>query len=390
MIIIEIVFAIVLLVSIFFTLQLLLGLRSKPPHISATFCAHRCVILIPAHNESLGIINTLLSAKSEINEGDVVLVVADNCTDNTAQVAKENGAICIERENTKNIGKGHALQFGIDYIKDMSEVFHTIVVMDADCIFAPNCLNELLYASQSEDCVAQALYLMKSPNKQNIKLNINEFTWIIKNWIRPLGRKKLGISCHLQGSGMAFPMRILNKYSLASSNIVEDLELGLNIVKGGDKVLFKQHAVVTSLFPENEEGLDIQRKRWEHGHLSIVGKMPKTIFIGLLKLNFRLALQAIDAAIPPAVIWIMIIMLMGLATIIYGVFYQFSWAIAYLTSISFLTFSLICCWLYYGRDILTLTQLKGMVPFVLSKFTIYKSFVSNREKTWVRTKRDDE
>jgi cellulose synthase/poly-beta-1,6-N-acetylglucosamine synthase-like glycosyltransferase len=389
MIIIEILFAIVLLVSMFFTLQLLLGLRSKPEHIDSVFYADRCVILIPAHNEGSGLINTLLSAKSEMKEGDMVLVVADNCTDNTAQISRENGVICIERHNTNNIGKGHALQFGIDYIKDMSKVFHTVVVMDADCIFAPNSLHKLLYTAQTEDCVAQALYLMKSPNRQNIRLNTNEFAWIIKNWIRPLGRKKLGISGHLQGSGMAFPMHFFSKYSLASSSIVEDLELGLNIVKGGDKVVFTQQAVVISQFPENEEGLDIQRKRWEHGHLSIVTKMPKTILSGLVKLNFRLVFQAIDAAIPPAIMWILFVVLMGVITIIYGVFYTFSWAIAYLTSITFLILSLVCCWLYYGRSVLTFTQLKGIVPFVLSKFTIYKSFVSNREKTWIRTKRDD-
>jgi cellulose synthase/poly-beta-1,6-N-acetylglucosamine synthase-like glycosyltransferase len=390
MMIIEIILLTVLVMAIFFILQLLLGLRSKSVPTDSMFSAGKCAILVPAHNEGLGLINTLNSIKSEIKHGDLILVVADNCTDSTAKGARDNGVICIERDDRTGLGKGHALQFGIDYIKSLNETFDTVVVMDADCVFTPNSLHRLLYASQTEDCVAQALYLMKSPNKQNIKLNINEFTWIIKNWIRPLGRQKLGISCHLQGSGMAFPLRILDKYSLASSSIVEDLELGLDIVKGGDKIIFAEQAVVTSQFPENEEGLAIQRKRWEHGQLSVVAKIPRIILSGLLRRKPKLVLQAIDALIPPAVMWVLFMLLMALASFVYGVFYEFTYAQAYLICIALLTFSLVCCYLQYGRRILPPSQLTGILPFIMSKFTIYKSFVSKREKTWVRTKRDDE
>lgn len=394
MIIFQVMFSLVILVSIFFSLQLLLGFKSRRKSalhkVPSTTVRRKCAILIPAHNEQAGIRETILSVKAELQAGDIILVVADNCSDDTAIVSKANGAHCIERQNDMYVGKGYALQYGVDHIKQMDEGFETVVVMDADCLFEKGSLNSLLHVSQKDDCVAQALYLMKSPNKENIKLNISEFTWLIKNWVRPLGQKKLGISCHLQGSGMAFPMQVLNKYSVASSNIVEDLELGLNIVAGGDKIIFVESAVVTSYFPENQEGLDIQRKRWEHGHLSTVAKMPKTMSSGLVNGNIRLFFQALDAAIPPTIIWILFLCLMFSLTLVYGFIYQFNWAIAYLIALGVFMISLILCWFNYGQNILTASQLRGLIPFVLSKFSVYRSFVSDREKTWVRTKRDDE
>jgi cellulose synthase/poly-beta-1,6-N-acetylglucosamine synthase-like glycosyltransferase len=394
MIVFQLVFGLVLLVSFFFSLQLLLGLKviSQNSSQSASIKSGRgkCVILVPAHNEQGGIEKTIVSAQAQLQTGDIILVVADNCSDNTASVARTNHAYCVERQNDVYVGKGYALQYGIDYIKQIDETFETVVVMDADCLFEKDSLDLLLHASQKDNSVAQALYLMKSPNKDNTKLNISEFTWLIKNWVRPVGQKKLGISCHLHGSGMAFPTQMLNNYSLASSNIVEDLELGLNIVKGGDKIIFVENAVVTSYFPENEEGLDIQRKRWEHGHLSIIAKMPKTMLSGLINRNFNLFFQALDAAIPPITMWVLFLGFMLIITFVYGFIYQFTWALAYIVNLGIFISSLILCWYTFGQKILTTAQLKGLLPFILSKIGVYRSFVFNRERTWVRTKRDDE
>jgi cellulose synthase/poly-beta-1,6-N-acetylglucosamine synthase-like glycosyltransferase len=394
MVIFQLVFGLVLLVSFFFLLQLLLGLKSISQNSSQSPSAKsgrgKCVVLVPAHNEQGGIDKTILSAQAQLQTGDIILVVADNCSDDTASVARTINAHCIERQNDVYVGKGYALQYGIDHIKQMDEIFETVVVMDADCLFKKDSLDLLLQASQKNNSVAQALYLMKSPNKDNTKLNINEFTWLLKNWVRPLGQKKLGMSCHLQGSGMAFPMQMLNNYSLASSNIVEDLELGLNIVKGGDEIIFVENAVVTSYFPENEEGLEIQRRRWEHGHLSIVAKMPKTMFTGLANRNFKLFFQALDAAIPPTTMWVLFLGLMFTITLVYGFIYPFTWALAYAVNLGIFIGSLVLCWFTFGHKILTTAQLKGLLPFVFKKIGVYRSFMSNREKAWVRTKRDDE
>ena len=391
MILLDIVFFIVAFVSAFLSLQLFLGLRnSNSVEVNNSNNTLPCVVLIPAHNEALGIAKTIMSARKEVKESDLILVVADNCSDSTAAVSRDAGAICIERTNLELVGKGHALQYGVDYLTENDVEFATVVVMDADCLFGEGSLLALLNASQTKNCVAQALYLMRSPNKGNIKLNISEFTWLIKNWVRPLGQKRLGISCHLQGSGMAFPKSVLNKYSLASSSIVEDLELGLHVVQGGEEVTFVPHALVTSEFPENNEGLENQRKRWEHGHLSVVKKMPSMMLQGLKQLNFRLFFQALDAAIPPTIMWIIFTILTLVVSFIAAIFDGFYWSTVIGLCISVFAFAIVCVWFKYGKKILPPAQLKGMIPFVLSKFSIYRTFISNREKNWVRTKRDNE
>ncbi len=391
MILLDIVFFIVAFVSAFLSLQLFLGFRnSNTVEVNNSNHTLPCVVLIPAHNEELGIAKTIMSARKEVKEGDLILVVADNCSDNTATVSRDAGAICIERTNLELVGKGHALQYGVDYLTENDVEFATVVVMDADCLFGEGSLHKLLNASQTKNCVAQALYLMRSPNKDNIKLNISEFTWLIKNWVRPLGQKRLGISCHLQGSGMAFPKSVLNKYSLASSSIVEDLELGLHIVQGGEEVTFVPCALVTSEFPENNEGLENQRKRWEHGHLSVVKKMPIMMLQGLKQLNFRLFFQALDAAIPPTIMWIILTILTLVVSFIAAIFDGFYWSAVIGLCISVFALATVCVWFKYGKKILPPAQLKGIIPFVLSKFSVYRTFVSNREKNWVRTKRDHE
>ena len=389
MIVVNVFLLIVLAVAIFFCLQLLLGLTKPQSTFTPKMERDPCIILIPAHNEENDIGKNLQAIKSQLEEGDKILVVADNCSDNTAAICRNENAMVIERTNTTQIGKGYALQYGVDYIKTLPEPWRTIVVMDADCQFTEGSLNTLVAKSQSLNWVVQALYLMKSPDKSNIKLNISEFTWLIKNWVRPLGLKKMGISCHLQGSGMAFPLTILNKYSLASGSIVEDLELGLKIVDGGDKILFLPESTVLSYFPTNEEGLAIQRKRWEHGHMSIVAKMPKVMFDALRHLNPKLFFQALDASIPPTIIWVFFLTSVTFSTFVLGLFTSFHWLAYYAVTSAVFTLLLVSCWIRFGKTILPVWQLKGILPFILSKFGIYKSFVSNREKTWVRTKRDD-
>lgn len=389
MIVVNLFLLLILAVSVFFCLQLLLGLQKTPKLVSTKKHRQACIILIPAHNEESGISENIQAIKSQLEEGDEILVVADNCSDNTAVICREQNVEVIERVNTDLVGKGYALQYGVDHIRTLYRPWRTIIVMDADCQFTEGSLDSLVTISQSSNCVVQALYLMKSPDKSNIKLNISEFTWLIKNWVRPLGLKKLGISCHLQGSGMAFPIELLNKYSLASGSIVEDLELGLKIVNCGDDILYLPEATVISYFPQNEEGLAIQRRRWEHGHMSIIAKIPKVMLSAIRNLNFKLFFQSLDASIPPTIIWMFFLTVVTSTTFILGFFASFFWLKLYLINWLLLSMLLGFCWLCYGKSILPASQLKGILPFILSKFGIYKSYILNREKTWVRTKRDD-
>jgi len=132
-----------------------------------------------------------------------------------------------------------------------------------------------------------------------------------------------------------------------------------------------------------------RRKRWEHGHFAVIARMPSVMLKAIASLNYRLFMQALDAAIPPTVMWILVLMMVTLITAIASIWMSAMWFYLMLSSFILFGVSLIISWWRYGRDILSPTQLKGIPLFVLSKFGIYSSFITNRQKKWVRTKRDD-
>ena len=94
----------------------------------------KIAVLIPAHNEESVISETIKALKSQLNSGDQLLLVADNCTDNTASIARDQGAEVLERVDPENRGKGYALSFGINHLKDSGNTPEVVIVIDADCI----------------------------------------------------------------------------------------------------------------------------------------------------------------------------------------------------------------------------------------------------------------
>ncbi len=375
--------------AILFFSCLLLGWIVKQPTVSDMKNIKKSAILIPAHNEELLIGETITHILEEVSDSCVIIVVADNCTDATAEKAKNTGAIVLQRFNKKQKGKGFALDFGVDYILKNLEV-ETVVIFDADCRFAKGAFNKLVHKSQSTGLVVQAQYLMKSPKVSSINLKIAELTWALKNDIRARGLRALGLGCHLQGSGMAFPIATLKKQSLASSSIVEDLELGLTLALKNSAALYFELAKVYSFFPENKLGAVSQRKRWEHGHMSIIKQVPSLLLRSLKNRNIVAFLMVVDAAIPPTILWLLT--LASLSFVFLSLFLYTHITVLLLVPIMFaLTLALIAgiCFTY-GREIASQIKLIDVAEFVASKFSVYRSFFSKPETAWIRTERDQD
>lgn len=372
--------------AILFFTCLLLGWVVKPPSVRYTKGIKKCAVLIPAHNEELLIGETVRHVLEEASDNCVLIVVADNCTDGTAEKAKSNGAVVLERFDNEQKGKGFALDFGVDYILKNLDV-ETVVIFDADCRFAKGAFNKLVHKSQSAGLVVQSQYLMKSPEVSSISLKIAELTWALKNDIRARGMRALGLGCHLQGSGMAFPIVTLKKQSLASSSIVEDLELGLTLALENSAALYFEPAKVYSFFPENKSGAESQRKRWEHGHMSIIKKAPSLLLRSLKSRNFVALLMVIDAAIPPTILWLLT--LASLSFISLPLFLISHFTVLLLVPFLFvLTLALITgIWFTYGKEITSQIKLIDVAKFVVSKFSVYRSFFSKPETEWIRTER---
>jgi cellulose synthase/poly-beta-1,6-N-acetylglucosamine synthase-like glycosyltransferase len=225
-------------------------------------------IVIPAHNEGPGIQPTLDDVKAQLRRGDRLLVVADNCTDDTAAIASAAGAEVIERHDPTRRGKGFALDFALKHLSQKPP--DCVIFIDADCRISPGAIDALALACERAGRPVQALYLMAPPLGYERDFQLSAFAWRVKNYVRPLGLKNLHRPCQLMGTGMAFPWFALQTVNLASGHVVEDLKLGLDATAAGHPPVFLPGATVSSEFPTSTTGMQTQRERWEGGHLSTI------------------------------------------------------------------------------------------------------------------------
>lgn len=184
-------------------------------------------ILIPAHNEEKVIIKCLNSLLPQLNDKNEIIVIADNCTDHTAQMARKKGLIVIERKNNEERGKGYAIDYGLKYLaKNPPEI---VVILDGDCILEPKSLNSLILSSYVQQKPVQATYLMETKGNYSVKDRISAFAILVKNFVRSYGLKKLNSPCLLNGSGMAFPWSIISQVSTANDQTVDDMQLSVDL-----------------------------------------------------------------------------------------------------------------------------------------------------------------
>ncbi len=358
---------------------------SKAPS-SASDARPRSTVLIPAHNEACVIAATI---KDLIQKFDgQVLVIADNCNDDTAIIARDAGANVIERTDGDNRGKGFALDFGISHLK--SDPPDVVMILDADCVTENDSMKRLAQQAYMSKRPVQALNLMDNPEDTSLKQKVAAFAFYVKNYVRPMGLKTLGLPCQLTGTGMAFPWTLISEAKLASANIVEDMKFGIDLVSAGKGAMFYPYATVNSTFPSDEDAIKSQRTRWEHGHLySIFTEALPMFFKGIVRLNVPTIMFAIDLAILPLSLLTMTLVgffaLSVLTVTSMGDAHYLFWSLTLLCV--FIFWSLVA-WAVYGRKYLSLSELVAIPFYILAKIPLYFGFFKNREKEWKRTERD--
>jgi cellulose synthase/poly-beta-1,6-N-acetylglucosamine synthase-like glycosyltransferase len=350
----------------------------------------RVAILIPAHNEEVGVSATIASLVSQLVAGDRMLVVADNCTDGTATAAIKAGAEVRERTDLIQRGKGYALDFGVRCLAaDAPEV---LIIIDADCIAAPTTIDHLARTALQSGRPVQSLNLMQAPPGSGPLKKIAEFAWIVKNLVRPLGYFRLGLPCQLMGTGMAFPWAAISSASLATSSIVEDMKLGMEFANAGLAPLFCPNAKITSMFPVSASGVKAQRTRWEHGHISMILKVaPKLLAQGVANRNIGLMALVFDICVPPLALLTMLVVLLSMVSGVFGVMTKL-YAPALLAGgvLAALGIAILLAWWRYGRQKLSAGNLVMAFIYMMWKIPLYIGFFVRRQVEWVRAKRDSE
>jgi len=348
----------------------------------------RLAVLVPAHDEAVGIAATLSSIRSQLKPADRLLVVADNCTDDTADVARRCGAEVVERQEGRLRGKGYALDFGLRHLApDPPSV---LVIVDADCTLGEGCLGHLADACLRSDRPVQALYWMNVPDGAPLRLRMAAFAWRVKNWLRPLGGLRLGAPCQLMGTGMAFPWRLISQAKLASGHLVEDMKLGIDLAREGHLPLFVPETRVDSVFPMSNDAAQAQRTRWEHGHLStLLSEGPKLLWRAMGTRDARLAAAALDLMVPPLTLLSSLVLAdLLLGSLLASAVGPWPMGIALACVISVLAAS-IRAWCIAGRDLLSTGDLMRAPAYFLMKLPMYLKLVTSPQKNWVRTERHE-
>ncbi|MBI1335763.1 MAG: glycosyltransferase [Phycisphaera sp.] len=347
----------------------------------------RIAVLVPAHNEQGVIRKTLESVGPQLHEGDRVLVVADNCSDATAALARECGAQVHERFNTVKRGKGYALDEGLCVLaQDPPDV---VVVIDADCIAHEGAIETVARQAAWHKRPAQALYLMQRPDRPAARDTVSSLAFLVKNLVRPAGLSRVGMPCHLTGSGMAFPWELIRGVSIGSGNIVEDMKLGLDMAMEGEAPVFCPTARITGQLPDRDDAARSQRTRWEHGHMmTLLDHGPSLLAASVRRRSAELLALALDLCVPPLSMLVMLWAL-GTAVAFVGMVVMKTHFPASILLIdgALLAGAMFIAWARFARRELPLTSLLAVPGYLLWKLPMYLAFITRPQRAWVRTDR---
>lgn len=348
----------------------------------------RIAVLIPAHDESVGLVPTLADVRQQLDSRDRLLVVADNCSDDTAAVAATHGAEVIERHDLVRRGKGYALDFGLQHLNSAPP--DILIMIDADCRLSDGAIHALVQTCVATHRPTQALYLMTPSPEAQINQRVAEFAWRVKNWLRPAGLDALHLPCQLMGTGMAFPWEVIRSIDLASGSIVEDLKLGLDLTAIGHPPKLCLSALVTSQFAPTAEASRTQRERWESGHITtILATAPHLLREALAHRDIHLLALTFDLMIPPLSLLALAASATFVATSIWAAFDN-SPLPFFLSSAGFLTFvvAAVLSWVKCGSDILPVTMFPSVLTYILKKTDLYRAILLGKaSQSWKRTER---
>ena len=375
----------------FFILQVLFGLvrlgLARDLHESSDVCGKHIssVILVPAHNEENVLQRTIVSIKNAMSSADGILIIADNCTDKTADIARLQDCSVVERFDD-NKGKGFALDFGMQCIHNNMDKPDCVIVIDADCEVSENAINDLKLAAMQKQSPVQGSYLIDAPKESTAKQKVSAFAIYLKNFIRPLGIEALGGAVPITGSGFCVPYDLISRVDLASGEIVEDMKLGVQFSCLGCPCKFSPSAQILSSLPLSEEAADTQRQRWEHGHIGIIQSCcPLLLRRFFLAFDFRALLSFMDLIIPP----LTLLLVFNLSVLVFSALFLQSATPVVLSTLFMFLFVLLLSNISSKPVYLTAKDIGGVFLFVLSKFNLYHKLIAGRKSEWVKTERED-
>jgi 1,2-diacylglycerol 3-beta-glucosyltransferase len=273
-------------------LLLLLGFAAKeyPTRRVRRGSPLRIAVLVPAHDEEsvIGACVASLTAQDHPTDRREIIVIADNCGDATAARARAAGAMVWERDDPEHPGKGQAVAWALARLLNQESDVDAVAMVDADCIASRNFLATLDVALRGGSTAVQVAYDVANP-EASPSAALRWAGFALMHRVRPRGRRALGLSADLFGSGMAFRIELLRAHPWESFSITEDAEYHLELVRAGIRVAYSDNASVSSPMPTTFQGAREQQLRWESGNAHLARQTARElVFDGVRRRDVHL------------------------------------------------------------------------------------------------------
>ena len=245
---------------------------------------HKFMMILPAHNEAsvIGALVESLQALDYPKELYDIYVIADNCTDNTAQIAKDLGAIVYERFDEKRKTKGFAMQWFLNQkIKENAD-YDAFCVFDADNVVDKNFLNAMNKKLCQGEEIVQGYRDIKNPADSWISAGYALFYWMMNRFYH-LARYNLGLSPLINGTGFMVDFNLIKPTGWDTITLTEDIEFSLKNIAKGRKLGWATDAIVYDEQPTEFKQSWSQRSRWTVGHLQCMKYYTKDLAEGVLE-----------------------------------------------------------------------------------------------------------
>jgi cellulose synthase/poly-beta-1,6-N-acetylglucosamine synthase-like glycosyltransferase len=347
----------------------------------------RFAILVPAHNEEL-VIERLLRSLDDLQyarDRYDVCVVADNCTDRTAVIARRWGARVYERLSSDERAKGFAVRWLLTRLRTEGRRYDAFVVLDADTVVQPNLLTAFDARLQAGSQVVQAYYSVLNAQASAVA-GLRYAALAALHYVRPLGRAALGLSCGLKGNGMCFDAPVLERFAWNWFTLAEDVEFHLALVSTGVRVDFAWETTVLADMPVTLAQARTQNERWERGRLQLAGsRVPRLLLDGIRTHSWLRIDAALEQLIPP----LSVPVALGGVLLVVSALLQ-AWPAAVLAAAALLAqLAYLAAGLILVRAPRSAYAALASAPvYVAWKLWLYaRSILTARASTWVRTAR---
>ncbi len=372
-------------------LALLTLLSRRPAPVACLSQQTRFDVVVPAHDEEAGIVRTVKNLLALEWPSDLfrVVVVADNCSDHTAERARAAGATVLVRHDEERRGKGYALDFAFSRMLEQGWA-DAAVVVDADTIASPNLLSAFASGLEAGALAMQAKYSVLN-GEASWRTRLMAIAFALFNDVRSLGRERLRVSTGLRGNGMCMSAEALRRVPHDAYSVVEDLEYGIRLGEDGIRVAYAHDAWVTSEMVAGEKASRSQRQRWEGGRIALMRMYGLDLLQKALVQRDRVLFDlSIDVLIPP-LSWVVAYTGLGTsaaAVLALGAGFHPVMLAPWLLSGSFL-----CMYVFRGVQVSGMglrgvSALAWAPVFIVWKLALMAARPFSASREWVRTARE--